>query len=690
MVEKSLSLDFKLLTLLTLTPPDKTNHMPPLREQIKKISPLASLPPQSQKSGKDNKSTPAKPPKKSRKKTKAVALSFLLSLFLLLIFLILPLIKIKNSATALLVRIEQLRESSKTRDLQLLSREISSTKESASKLNHDLARLFWVKPIPFIGNYIKDANSASKASIYGLEAAEIIIKAIEPYSDIIGLRGDKSKTDGAQTAQDRITFIVETIDKIAPQLDPIAEKLKTASDELDRINPNRYPQEWKGQKIRENLVQIKALSAQAAQLTNDAKPLLEAAPYILGVKEKRTYLVIFQNDAELRPTGGFMTAYAILELHKGKAKPIFSDDIYELDKKYTPSLEAPKVLIKYISYPYQNDPRWRLRDMNLSPDFKSSMETFLPEYEKTRSPKVDGVIAVDTQLLVKLLGVIGKIGVPGYGNFGPEDDPRCNCPQVIYELENIADSVGPIVWDPVSGKIVYRPPFSEDRKGVIGPLMNSILANAVGQPKEKLPVLVQVALEAVQQKHLLLYFTDPKAQLAAESFNLAGRVRESAGDYLYIVSSNFAGAKSNMYVNTEVSDVVTVQSDGSTEHQLVIDFNNPQKHDGWLNGINRNWFRIYVPKGSSLIDSSGSEVKVDSYEDLGKTVFSGFLTVRPAGGVARFTIKYKTPPLPQNHKYLLLVQKQPGSKNDAYAININGKDFDFPLLQDKQIDPHIR
>ena len=230
MVEKSLSLDFKLLTLLTLTPPDKTNHMPPLREQIKKISPLASLPPQSQKSGKDNKSTPAKPPKKSRKKTKAVALSFLLSLFLLLIFLILPLIKIKNSATALLVRIEQLRESSKTRDLQLLSREISSTKESASKLNHDLARLFWVKPIPFIGNYIKDANSASKASIYGLEAAEIIIKAIEPYSDIIGLRGDKSKTDGAQTAQDRITFIVETIDKIAPQLDPIAEKLKTASD----------------------------------------------------------------------------------------------------------------------------------------------------------------------------------------------------------------------------------------------------------------------------------------------------------------------------------------------------------------------------------------------------------------------------------------------------------------------------
>jgi hypothetical protein len=590
--------------------------------------------------------------------------------------LVLPVaLSLKNSVTQVQTNLSALNAAISAKDLPLVSQRITQTKSSVESVKKDFSKLFWLKPFPFVGVYVSDAQSGSKAAEAGVEAAEIVVKTIEPYSDILGLKGAGGALDGAKTAQDRITFVVETIDKITPQLDQIGEKLSLASAELNKINPDRYPEEFRGTKVRAPLREAQQLLSQAATITKDAKPFLESAPYILGIDGKRTYLTIFQNDAELRPTGGFMTAYAILEVQKGKVRPLFSDDIYALDAKYNPSLRAPDALIKYISFPYQKDPRWRLRDMNMSSDFKLAMDTFLPEYRKTGSPKVDGVISVDTQVLLELLKVIGRIGVPGQGNFSAENDPRCNCPVVIYELESVIS--------------VETPYIRTHRKAILGPLMNSILANAVAQPKEKIAELFQVIIKSIQEKHVMMYFTDPNVQASVESFNLAGRVRETEGDYLYVVGSNLAGAKSNLYVKTDVEDTVTVGSDGAAEHELIVNYNNPQRYDGWLNGENRNWFRVYVPKGSQLVDSTGSEVKMDTYEEMGKTVFSGFITVRPAGGVARFTLRYKTPPVVKDAIYKLMIQKQPGSKNDPYILTINNEEQEFELNSDKEISVNV-
>ena len=66
----------------------------------------------------------------------------------------------------------------------------------------------------------------------------------------------------------------------------------------------------------------------------------------------RTYLILFQNDKELRPTGGFMTAYAIMKVDKVKFTPVLSSDIYTLDAAYKPSIPAPAPIINYIKGPY--------------------------------------------------------------------------------------------------------------------------------------------------------------------------------------------------------------------------------------------------------------------------------------------------------------------------------------------------
>ncbi|OGM05802.1 hypothetical protein A2125_01410 [Candidatus Woesebacteria bacterium GWB1_43_5] len=409
----------------------------------------------------------------------------------------------------------------------------------------------------------------------------------------------------------------------------------------------------------------------------------------MGGSEKRQYLVLFQNDKELRPTGGFLTAYSIAEVEKGKFQPVSSSDMYSLDAKYRPSIPASKPLVDYIKGPYALSKNYRLRDMNWSPDFRESIELFLEEAEKVGIAKIDGVIAVDTHLLVNILEVLGPIGVPGFGNFSNALEPKCNCPQVIYELESFADVEGPIVWDPLDPtKIIYAPANYNNRKKIIGPLMNSILANSLAQPKEKIPALFSAVFKSVTEKHVLLYIHDDKSQAAAESFGIAGRIADFEGDYLHINDANLGGRKSNLYVTQEVRQEIKVGKDGMVEKNLEIIYKNPQDYDGWLNSVLPNYTRVYLPKGSEILDASGFEDKVDPYEEFGKTVVSGGFKLRPKG-ISTIRISYKLP-FKVQEDYKIMIQKQPGTDAPLYAIDVNGASEEFFLRTDSTMSFKIK
>ena len=575
-----------------------------------------------------------------------------------------------------------LMEATKGKDLKLISQRITSSKEKLKALDRSLTPLAWTRFIPFLGNYEADAVHLVKAGEAGTEAAEIIVKAIEPYADIIGFAGGVEDGGGEKTAEDRINFIVNTLDKVAPEIEKVGAKMTIVKNEINQINPNRYPEQVRGQKIREPLKAMITLIDQTATLTSEAKPIFDVSPWLLGIEEKRTYLVIFQNDGELRPTGGFLTAYAILEVEKGKVKPILSEDIYAADARFKKRIDAPEVIVKYLT---PNIPYWNLRDMNLSPDFKVSMETFMENFQGTTSYEFDGVIAVDTEVLVRLLNALGPIGVPEWGNFSTEPDSRCDgCPQVVYALELLADK-------PVSE-------LRAARKAFIGPLMHSIIANAMGSPKEKIPSLFEAVFSSVMEKDVLFYFPEEKAQAAMESFNIAGRLHDYQGDYFHLNDCNFGGAKANMFIEEKVTQKIEKQGDGSIVKTVTVEYRNPSPHSKGcdlesgglcLNAPYRNWFRLYVPKGSELLESQGSEVEVKTYEELGKTVFEGYYGKEAPlftdGGLTRLVFKYKLPFKVEAGDYQLLIQKQPGTSGHQYVIEAGRQKEEFELKQDKEI-----
>jgi len=585
----------------------------------------------------------------------------------------------KSEKAALSQRAGELKAAVKEQNLVKIKEANKNLREETDKLKSKVQKYVFVSTLPIVGGYYQDVNHLLNAAVSGTNTVDLIVEAITPYSDLLGLSG--AKAGQGETTMDRITFLVTTLDKIRPQLDKIGLELEAAKKEVDQINPKRYPEEYRGTKIRENISLLISTIDEASLLVKDAKPLLEALPEMMGVTNAKYYFVLFQNDGELRPTGGFMTAYGILKIDKGKVTPVLSEDIYSLDTAWGKKIAAPEVIKKY----HKNVPYYYIRDMNISPDFAESIKPVMDIYgnQIPGAMKVDGVIAVDTQLLASLLKVLGTIGVPEWGNFSAETDKRCDCPQVVYRLEELADK-------PVSE-------VRTARKAVIGPLMHSILANAFNSPKDKIGALFNVGLTGIREKHVLSYMFDEKAQSAIEAFNMGGKVKDYDGDYQLLVDTNFAGAKSNLFIKQKIDEKIEVSSEGEVTKTLTIIYNNPFPASDCgllsgglcLNGLYRDWFRLYVPKGSTLIEMTGSEVAPETKEELGKTVFEGFygdkLPLRPQS-MTKVSFKYKLPfKVEKGKPYKLLIQKQAGVEKYDMSIDFNGKKHEFELREDKEL-----
>ena len=620
------------------------------------------------------------------KKPKKGLLIALAVLGIILIYSVISGLIVYGKAMSFKKTVNGLMTAGKSQDLVKIKAELVKTKSSLKALKSSFVVISPFKLVPFFGSYVSDANHLVNAGLYGMDASDIVLATIEPYADLLGLTGGKDSVmgDGTKTAKDRIDFIVKSIPDLIPNIDKISGKTALIEKELTNINSDRYPVRIGKTEVRSKVKSGLEMFSEAAGFITNGKPLLEAAPYLLGIDSERTYLLLFQNDKELRPTGGFMTGYSIMKVNKGAFSPVSSSDIYNLDAKYKPTIVAPDPIIKYLKGPYALSNKLRLRDMNWSPDFAESMRLFTTEAESIGITGIDGIISVDTQVLVYLLDAIGKIGVPGFGNFSTEIDSRCNCPNVIYELEAFADVEGPVVWDPNgSGKIIYAPANYDNRKKIIGPLMNSVLANAMGQPKDKLPKLFEAGFKSLIEKHILFYIFDSKTQDAVSSFGIAGTIKSANGDYLHINDANLGGRKSNLYVTNEIFQEYSTSKDGYIEKTLTLTYKNPMKQDGWLNSVLPDWVRIYVPKGSTLISFDGVEDKATPYEEFGKTVFAGFFKLRPEG-VSKLTIKYKLP-IKAKGEVNLLIQKQPGLDSPLYTITSGKSEEEFFLKTDKEI-----
>src|SRR6185369_1280593 len=391
----------------------------------------------------------------------------------------------------------------KAQNLPGAQQNLESVKTKLADIRVTYQKLSLYNSLPIAHSYYQDGLHGLNAADAGVEAGLKSLNSITPYADVLGFTGEGTFTGG--TAEDRLKLVLQTLQKITPELDAIGGDLNTVQVELAQINPNRYPENFRGTELRSKIVQAQEVSKGAATALTEFRPVIEQIPAVMGANGRKKYFVLFQNDNELRPTGGFLTAYSVIFVENGKVTPEKSDDIYELDKKFSKKIPIPPILGKYLT----TESLFHLRDMNIDPDFKTSMDQFLTNYKLVPGePKdIDGIIAVDTQVLTDLLRVLGPVEIPGYGTFSAENDPTCDCPQIIHALSEIITRPTPYI--------------KVDRKGILGPMMGAILQKAYTAPKTQWPQLFEVAWQDIQARHAQFYLFDPAAQAAAEKVGAA-------------------------------------------------------------------------------------------------------------------------------------------------------------------------
>ena len=445
---------------------------------------------------------------------------------------------------------------------------------------------------------------------------------------------------------------MQDISESAPELNGIKASLDLAAYSLASIKFTGLLWPFKNK-----IVDLQDKLEQARLFLTKAIPVSELLPSLLGYPKKSAYLFILQNSGELRPTGGFIGTYGILELDSGDISRFDTHDIYHLDMpvKDRLNITPPAPLKKYLGID-----KWFMRDANWSPDWPTSavqIEKFFWQedkllYGKNRinnfNSEFDGIIGITPELISSMLKAVGSV--------------------IIEDVEYNADNFFDLLEYRVEKGYVKIGLPSWQRKEVIGDIAKALEIKILNLPSAELFNIFNLISEHLSQKNILLYFHDQYLQELAAQQGWTGKIVGTDGDYLMIVDANMASLKTDAVISRNINYRLD-QGVNGVFADLKINYAHHGDFD-WRTTRYRTYTRVYVPLGSELISADGfSEGEAEIGKELGKTVFSVFLSVEP-GQIGSLHFYYKLPDKIKNN-YTLYIQKQPGTKASALNIDLS-------------------
>src|SRR5690606_19320938 len=187
--------------------------------------------------------------------------------------------------------------------------------------------------------------------------------------------------------------VVSLLSNSSQQLDRAVGKITKANALLASIDPDKIDPGY-----QQAVIQAQVKTATLQQATSVLGTLAQELPDALGFNNPRQYLLLNQNNNELRATGGFIGSFTVVKLYKGQIEDIRLDITQRIDGQHPrPSLEIPAPL-RTIS----QTGTFGTRDSNWYPDFPTSAQTFQQLYEEGGGGTLDGIIAINPRLMQNL------------------------------------------------------------------------------------------------------------------------------------------------------------------------------------------------------------------------------------------------------------------------------------------------
>lgn len=460
----------------------------------------------------------------------------------------------------------------------------------------------------------------------------------------------------------------------------IQQLLTDAENNINKVNVDDIPEEQRAPfvELKNKLPEINNF---LTVLVNNNQIFTD----VLGGNGPRKYLFLFQNNQEMRATGGFIGTYGVLDMFNGHVQKFFVDGIFNPDGQLKEKV-VPPVPIQKISAV------WSLHDSNWFPDFPVSAEKATWFYEKTGGPTVDGVITMTPAVMQKLLEVTGPIDLPDYG--------------ITIDKDNFLEKLQQEI------EVDYDKDLNQPKK-ILADLAPKILDEIFNARNfSDIARTMDILTESLNEKQILIYSKNYEIEKKLSGLGWTGEVLETQKDYLSVINTNINGFKTDGVIDEKIDHAAEIQNDGSVVDTVTVTrhHNGGNSEFSWWNKVNADYMRVYVPLGSKLLSAEGQTREFDTppldydalgfkhdaqvrteeegiemdpdsgtrvYDDAGKTVFANWAYVSPQETV---TIKYKYL-LPFKVSldgarnpigtYSLLAQKQSGSRGSQFASEIS-------------------
>lgn len=498
-------------------------------------------------------------------------------------------------------------------------------------------------------NFLSSTNYATKAAYY-------TAKAVEPFTDVFEIiRPDSQKT-----------LSPEQFEQATLNLNKTKENLSLATAEYKNVDTNLLPK-----KLDPQVTHYEELLNTANTHMEEAILLSQNANNIIGISKPTKYLILLQNSNELRPTGGFIGSYAVLELENGKIKNLTIDDVYNPDGQIdlrNIQVEPPAPIAKYL-----NETKMHIRNANWNPDFEESANNVEDLFYRINGDHFDGIIAIDLNMAKGLLNITGPIFLTAYD----EEIDASN----LYEKTQFYSE-----FNYENG--------SDQKRSFLTTLGSKLLERLFSLDKQKLPEMAKVIKENLNNKDVLIYLKDQQLQDMIKDKNWAGTLHDTDKDYLYIVDANVGGTKANYYIQMNYNyEISSLTRDGLLRATLELDYKHTGQDNAWPGGPYTNYVRVLTQEGSKLTGAKLilNDSEEDIFENVVQTTMGKYnsyeipFTINP-GEQAKIIFNYDLPQnlsmTGDNKSYSLYWQKQPGTQNDysfkfnaPFSMKVNDQDF---------------
>jgi hypothetical protein len=409
------------------------------------------------------------------------------------------------------------------------------------------------------------------------------------------------------------------------------------------------------------------------------RALIQLGPGLAGIDRPKTYLILVENEDELRATGGYITAAGTVTVHYGRITNLAIEDAFAIDNLQLAYPRPPQPLQDYMDAPI-----WLLRDANWSPDFPSAAGLAEALYTATRSKKIDGVVALDQASLRIMLQAIGPISVAGF-------DTQIDANNLVSTLRTARE--------PPPGQTVSYDWWLH-RKDFMPTVAQAMLHRVVWANWGN---LLQAAVRALDERHVQITLKDPAAEqiLARQGWN--GRLEPGQADYLMLVDSNVGFNKVNADEQSRLAYAVDLAASSGPQATVTLMQTNPAagqlpckpgpnygsgRYADLIDRCYWSYVRFYVPSGAVLQAATPHDVPAN-WMLLGKAVTGTITLARGENGTQSFgtlvvvpfrttlttTVQYRLAPgaltvANGQTTYTLRLQKQAGTTALPVALSV--------------------